>query len=226
MPNVKLIRQDLVQVHSQGTPLYKLHESGLLDQSHHPMAHRSDIARIGILWKQGGLYLDLDCIVLRPLHCLRNTVGLGDLLPNWAENGVITFDPGHPFLSYLMDHMIAEYKPDSYISLGPPTLSYALQDFCNRDDLPPDRPLNCHDNTTLVLQSSKAFYALSHLQLDVFYKEKSHPDEWSVLSQSYLTHVYNSGHGTPVPDGSFYSLLAREYCPITHQLSMIENGHF
>ena len=225
--NVKLIREDLVAVHSHGTPLWQLTESGSLDQSQFPMAHRSDVVRVAILWKRGGLYLDLDCIVLRPLHCLRNTVGLVDFfISNWAENGVITFDAGHPFLDHLMWYMNEEFKPDSYISLGPPTLSYALQDFCNRDDLPPNQPLHCHHNATIVLQSKNAFYALSQEQLKVFYKENPSPDEWSVLAESYLTHVYNAGHGTTVPEGSFYSLLAREYCPITHQMSFMESGHF
>jgi lactosylceramide 4-alpha-galactosyltransferase len=79
--NVKLIREDLLQ-HLRNTTLWRLYEKSLLSQSIHPLTHRSDAVRVAMLWKFGGIYLDLDCLVFRPLYCLQNTVGLVDFLPN------------------------------------------------------------------------------------------------------------------------------------------------
>lgn len=79
--NVKLVREDLIQ-HLRNTTLWRLHEKSLLSRSIHPLTHRSDAVRVAMLWKYGGLYLDLDCLVFRPLYCLQNTVGLVDFLPD------------------------------------------------------------------------------------------------------------------------------------------------
>jgi lactosylceramide 4-alpha-galactosyltransferase len=79
--NVKLVREDLLQ-HLRNTTLWRLYEKAQLSQSIHPLTHRSDAVRVAMLWKFGGLYLDLDCLVFRPLYCLQNTVGLVDFLPN------------------------------------------------------------------------------------------------------------------------------------------------
>lgn len=83
--NVKLVREDLLQ-HLSNTPLWRLHQKNQLNQSVHPLTHRSDAVRVAMLWKYGGLYLDLDCLVFRPLYCLKNTVGLVDFLPDCNNN--------------------------------------------------------------------------------------------------------------------------------------------
>lgn len=83
--NVKLVREDLLQ-HLRDTPLWRLQQQGRLNQSVHPLTHRSDAVRVAMLWKYGGVYLDLDCLVFRPLYCLKNTVGLVDFLPDCNYN--------------------------------------------------------------------------------------------------------------------------------------------
>ena len=94
------------------------------------MAHWSVALRVALIWKYGGLYLDLDVTVLHPLHCLQNTVGLVDYIPDWVENGVMTFEPGHKFVWFLMKYIVFTFKPEVYISLGPTTLTDAIKYFC------------------------------------------------------------------------------------------------
>ena len=78
LKNVNLIKEDLL-AHLKDTPLETLlkDQGGILD-SEFPLAQRSDLVRAAILWKYGGLYLDHDVIVYRPLYCLKNTIGLKD----------------------------------------------------------------------------------------------------------------------------------------------------
>lgn len=78
LKNVNLIKEDLL-AHLKDTPLETLLKDtgGILD-SEFPLAQRSDLVRAAILWKYGGLYLDHDVIVYRPLYCLKNTIGLKD----------------------------------------------------------------------------------------------------------------------------------------------------
>jgi lactosylceramide 4-alpha-galactosyltransferase len=60
--------------------------------------HASDIFRLATLYKFGGIYMDLDCLVMRPLTDLSNAVASEMLRPLIIANGVIIFDKGHPFL--------------------------------------------------------------------------------------------------------------------------------
>ena len=104
--NVKFVKEELAE-YTRDTPLWVLHENFHYNDSYYPVHHRSDAVRVAILWKYGGIYLDLDCMVFRPLHCLENTVGVNPQSDKeWVENGVMIFDAGHPFLHFLMRYVL------------------------------------------------------------------------------------------------------------------------
>ena len=108
--NIIVIRSRLAD-ELRGTYLWdRWYNSGRLKESQYPHIHLSDAIRVAILYKNGGIYLDLDCIVLRPINCLRNTAGYLKTLPSWIENGVMSFDQSHPFLNFLMKVMAQYYK--------------------------------------------------------------------------------------------------------------------
>ncbi|XP_032783038.2 lactosylceramide 4-alpha-galactosyltransferase-like [Daphnia magna] len=223
--NVWILRQNLLD-HLEGTPLWEFYRSGLLNKSITPLVHRSDAIRVALLWKNGGIYLDLDCIVMRPLDSLNNTVGtVRDFIPNWIENGVMAFNAGHPFLHFLMKSMVLAFRPDNYLSLGPSAVTEAILDFCDRDDLPANTLLLCSRNSSLFIQPPDSFYAIGSGRADVFYQQTTDLADWNKLKHSFLSHIYDSGSGRPVPPTSFYAQLARDYCPFTYRTSE-SNGSF
>ncbi|KAK4027619.1 hypothetical protein OUZ56_016667 [Daphnia magna] len=221
--NVKLVREDLLQ-HLRDTPLWRLQQQGRLNQSVHPLTHRSDAVRVAMLWKYGGVYLDLDCLVFRPLYCLKNTVGLVDFLPDWVENGVMAFEGGHPFLQFLMKYMVFAFKPEEYISLGPATLTDSIKYFCDRTEFPAEKILTCR-NSSIILQSPRAFYAINNRRQNAFYHPEADQSDFEDLRFSYLSHVYDAGNRPSVPDKSLYGLLAREFCPTTYSMALAD-GEF
>ena len=225
---MKIYREDLL-AYLEGTPLSPLVQSGALNSSysHHPLHHRSDLVRVAILWKHGGIYLDLDCIVLRSLDCLsNNTVGMSGWIKDWLENGVMAFTRRHPFLLYLMEYMVEEFKPENYMSIGPPTLSAAVLDFCDKDNLPVEGgSMSCSNGSAIHLEPHHSFYALDNKECNSFFDPIVNPNDLEALKLSYVSHIYNAGHGSIVPEDSLYSLLAREYCPITYEMALAE-GEF
>ena len=61
--------------------------------------HQSDVIRLEAMVKYGGIYHDLDVVILRPLdplYCYETT--LGEELPNWLCNGFIMAVPNATFL--------------------------------------------------------------------------------------------------------------------------------
>lgn len=96
--NIK-IRHVNLKRYTKNTPLEEWYLSGKLQNSHFPVSHASDILRYLSLWRYGGIYLDLDVVVMKEF---------GPLVPNFAgaessedvAAGVIGFDhqnTGHEF---------------------------------------------------------------------------------------------------------------------------------
>ncbi|KAG0576633.1 hypothetical protein KC19_5G095200 [Ceratodon purpureus] len=73
--------------------------------------HYTELLRLAALYKFGGLYMDMDMIVLRPLDSLHNTVGSeitasGELRLNGA---ILVFDKSSPFLKKCMEEFRNTY---------------------------------------------------------------------------------------------------------------------
>lgn len=68
-PNIHLRYLNLIEF-SKETPLEDFMTEGLLYESKFPIEHTSDILRMLILYKYGGLYLDLDVITLVPFNLI------------------------------------------------------------------------------------------------------------------------------------------------------------
>lgn len=85
-------------------------------------AHRSDFARMKLLLEQGGVYLDTDAYVLRPLHELYqheftiafdNIVNLDETKPKRMNNGVLLAAPNSSFLQ-LWQQEYQRFNPASF----------------------------------------------------------------------------------------------------------------
>jgi lactosylceramide 4-alpha-galactosyltransferase len=77
--------------------------------------HYSELLRLAALYKFGGVYLDTDMLVLRPLDSLRNTVGSeitsnGDLRLNGA---FLAFDKSNLFLKKCMEEFTRTFNASS-----------------------------------------------------------------------------------------------------------------
>ncbi|KAI5639061.1 glycosyltransferase sugar-binding region containing DXD motif domain-containing protein [Phthorimaea operculella] len=71
MPNIEFRRIN-VKDFVKGTPLEELFTGNKIIKSKHPVVHSSDILRIITLFKYGGLYLDLDFVVMKSFNSLPN----------------------------------------------------------------------------------------------------------------------------------------------------------
>lgn len=225
--NFRLVREDMIDYIKQ-TPLWTLIELGLLNRSISLFSQISDIVRVGLLWKQGGVYLDLDCIVLRPLDTLVNTVGLSEIIFNWVENGVMAFERRHPFLQYLMSTMLVKYEPHSFFSLGPIALSSAIQEFCYYEDkILNNMPMSCRWNVSMTLKSHQAFYALGGTDHQIFFKPANTTEfeKWfKLLNHSFVSHIYDAEEPKTIPENSLYGRLAQNFCPTAYAMAIQEGG--
>ncbi|EEC18888.1 lactosylceramide 4-alpha-galactosyltransferase, putative, partial [Ixodes scapularis] len=56
----------------EGTPLSSWNFSGAMRSSRYRVVHLADVLRLAVVYKYGGVYLDLDTVVLRSLEDLHN----------------------------------------------------------------------------------------------------------------------------------------------------------
>ncbi|XP_051139442.1 uncharacterized protein At4g19900 isoform X2 [Andrographis paniculata] len=82
-------------------------------QTKHYPTHYSELIRLAALYKYGGIYLDSDVIVLKPLPQLNNTVGYQDNLAGETLNGaVMAFDKYRYLKSFI--GMYKTLRPEVY----------------------------------------------------------------------------------------------------------------
>ncbi|CAE7320631.1 RH31, partial [Symbiodinium pilosum] len=72
-------------------------------------AEKSDILRLAIILRHGGLYVDVDFECLQPLGALHSRAsfycGLSNVGAVEVNNGLFAATPGHPLVSYLCDRL-------------------------------------------------------------------------------------------------------------------------
>lgn len=87
--NVRMIHHNFT-VMLQESPFRPLIETGRLQESRWSVVQISDAIRLLLLQEHGGIYLDFDNIIFRPLHCLHNVFSYLEEKPN-IENGILVY---------------------------------------------------------------------------------------------------------------------------------------
>ena len=104
-------------------PLYDSYEVGI---------KRADVIRLFILYKHGGVYMDLDFLCLRPFESLpylpdgMAVFGWQDHNNHIAANAFMAAPPGHPFIAFLISQLIHGDRRQVFTSTGPYFLTQAL----------------------------------------------------------------------------------------------------
>ncbi|XP_063240386.1 lactosylceramide 4-alpha-galactosyltransferase-like isoform X2 [Bacillus rossius redtenbacheri] len=93
------------------TPLEGWLELGELNGSVYPVAHASDVLRLVTLWKYGGLYLDIDMVLVRPLDDLGWNFAVAES-STLVGNSVLSFSArgiGHEFAEMCLKELAETY---------------------------------------------------------------------------------------------------------------------
>jgi len=99
-------------------------------------AAKADFFRYAVLLKKGGVYLDIDCKVQRPLRelILKNDAALlsPEKNPTWFVQWAMIYEAGHPFLQKTMEMMCDnirqnKFPHDVHKMTGPAVYSVAIR---------------------------------------------------------------------------------------------------
>ncbi|XP_077493768.1 lactosylceramide 4-alpha-galactosyltransferase-like isoform X2 [Amblyomma americanum] len=181
--------------------------------------HLSDALRLLILWRYGGVYADMDVLILRSFGKLRNVLAR-EHFPDLG-NSVMVFERKHPFLLRCLEEFSWTYKSHKWAHNGPRLLERVLAWFCPRNLLGKIPLVECSGVTVLP---SVSFYPVSYLEWQKAFFRNATVAVMRATTESYALHLWNSySRSAEVQRGSAYDVLRKALCPKTYALLKKQN---
>ncbi|XVF55114.1 hypothetical protein PTKIN_Ptkin06aG0010200 [Pterospermum kingtungense] len=196
-------------------------KSGNMDPGSVPLFnHLSDLLRLAVLYKYGGVYLDTDIILLKDLSGLRNAIGaqtINQVTKKWTRlNGaVMVFDIHHPVLLEFLKEYATTFNGDRWGHNGPYLVSRVLERLGD----------NSEHNITIF--QPKAFYPVDWIKItELFKKPETEADsKWAddtvddISRESFVVHLWNKrSRELKIEEGSVMARLIAEHCNICENI--------
>ncbi|EDV99385.1 lactosylceramide 4-alpha-galactosyltransferase [Drosophila grimshawi] len=214
--NIQL-RQLNLWSYAAGTPIEEWLKDGQLFRSSYLFSHISDFLRFLTLYRYGGIYLDMDVVMLRSME---------DVPPNFtgAESnthlaaGVMSLAPtgfGHEIAEACLRDFQQNFDGSDWGNNGPGVITRVAQHICGTKDI------------SLMLEDRKRCLGFKVFERNAFYavpwKHWRHFFEPQLLEQtlahtkdSYLVHVWNKHSkqlAIKVGSSTAYGKYAEQHCP-------------
>ncbi|XWS67216.1 hypothetical protein CRYUN_Cryun05aG0268900 [Craigia yunnanensis] len=190
-------------------------KSGKKDPGGIPLAQNlSNLMRLAVLYKYGGVYLDTDFIVLKSFIGLKNTIGaqsIDAVSKHWTRlnNAVLVFDMNHPLLFKFIEEFALTFDGNKWGHNGPYMVSRVVHRVEGRPGY----------NFTIL--PPMAFYPVDWIKIRSLFKmPKDRADSrWvqaklhQLNGQIYGVHLWNKQSSKlMVEEGSVIGILISEHC--------------
>ncbi|XVF76796.1 hypothetical protein PTKIN_Ptkin13bG0295700 [Pterospermum kingtungense] len=180
-----------------------------------PLAQNlSNLVRLAVLYKYGGVYLDTDFIVLNSFKGLKNTIGaqsIDTVSKNWTRlnNAVLVFDMNHPLLFKFIEEFALTFDGNKWGHNGPYMVSRVVHRVEGRPGY----------NFTIL--PPMAFYPVDWIRIGRLFNMPKDQTEsrWveaklhQLKGQAYGVHLWNKQSSKlVVEEGSVMGRLMSEHC--------------
>ncbi|KAJ4840436.1 hypothetical protein Tsubulata_030688 [Turnera subulata] len=176
----------------------------------------SNLIRLAVLHKYGGVYLDTDFIVLKSFAGLRNSIGAQStdtVSKKWSRlnNAVLVFDMNHPLLWKFMEEFASTFNGSKWGHNGPYLVSRVAEKLEGRPGY----------NFTVL--PPMAFYPVNWNRIGGFFKrpEDQEGSRWvrakllQLSGETYGVHLWNKQSSRfSIEEGSVMSRLIASHCVI------------
>ncbi|CAL5086076.1 unnamed protein product [Urochloa decumbens] len=178
--------------------------------------HYSELIRLAALYKYGGIYLDSDVIVLKPLTSLWNTIGAANHVPgNSSYSGaVLAFEKQSPLLLECLKEFYSTYDDTLLQWNGAELMTRVISNLSSRAD-------EDMGHLDAKLEPSATFYPISSADIVRYFQEpdnmveKAHHDATfaRIVNDSTTFHFWNGITSTLVPESnSLVEKILNRYC--------------
>lgn len=196
---------------------FKEMKSGNKDPGEIPLAQNlSNLIRLAVLYKYGGVYLDTDFIVLKNFKGLRNSIGAQSIDPvsmNWTRlnNAALIFDMNHPLLFKFIEEFALTFDGNKWGHNGPYLVSRVAARVAGRPG---------HNFTVLP---PMVFYPVSWTKIGGLFKKPNNQARlrWvnakllQLSGETYGVHLWNRQSSRfRIEEGSIMARLISDHCVI------------
>ncbi|XP_028554606.1 uncharacterized protein At4g19900 [Dendrobium catenatum] len=178
--------------------------------------HYSELVRLAALYKYGGVYLDSDLIVLKPLYSLRNSVCVDDQRggDSTYSGAVMAFERHSPFVKECLTEFFSTYDDTLLTWNGANLLTRVIKRLQRKGD-------KYWEELRINLISTHSIFPISSMDITRYFAVASEEPERvyheqlfrRILDESYTFHFWNGITSALVPElGSLTDKLLNEYC--------------
>ncbi|XP_031484987.1 uncharacterized protein LOC116254064 [Nymphaea colorata] len=201
-----------------GTPAelwFKELRKGNVDPGEIPLAQNlSNLLRIAVLYKFGGVYVDTDVIILRSFSSLRNSIGAQSMIAETGEwrrlnNAVLVFDKNHPLLFKFIQEFSLTFDGTKWGHNGPYLVSRVASRVAGRPGF----------NFTIL--PPMAFYPVDWSRIGGYFRQPATPaaSRWveaklvHLHQETYAIHLWNrQSNRIAIENGSIIHRLISDHC--------------
>ncbi|XP_061347725.1 uncharacterized protein LOC133293204 [Gastrolobium bilobum] len=192
--------------------------SGNKDPGHIPLSQNlSNLIRLAMLYKYGGVYMDTDMIVLKDFSELRNAVGaqsVDSVTKKWTRlNGAIMiFDINHPILLDFLQEFSATFDGNKWGHNGPYLVSRVIE------------RVGSTPGYNLTILPPKAFYPVDWLRIGRLFKKPENESESRLVEsklnelsegETFAVHLWNKrSRELAIEEGSVMARLISDHCVV------------
>lgn len=214
---------------AKGTPaeVFVRDELPYAKEGEHWYSHETDLLRLLILFKWGGIYMDTDIIVVRSLDDLpHNILGWESALN--MNGAFMKFEKGHSFLEACLRKFSNHYS-HAWAENGPLLLSRVWRQWSGKDN----KMLRKKSGSNLVESDvtaapSQAFYMFFYRTIVYKCFEDTSGGifnfHWRVLrNEAYVVHLYSkvtAGYGTrdKIKEGTLCKHILNSFCVLCNRI--------
>ncbi|KAJ0520838.1 putative lactosylceramide 4-alpha-galactosyltransferase [Helianthus annuus] len=191
-------------------------KNGNRDPGEIPLAQNlSNLIRLAVLYKYGGVYIDTDFIAMKDFSGLRNSIGAQSVstLGNWTRlnNAVLIFDKNHPLLYNFIEEFALTFDGNRWGYNGPYLVSRVVE-----------RGAGKMDKNFSVLPPA-AFYPVDWTRIGGLFRRPVNRGHmrWveakvvQLKESSYGVHLWNKqSRRLRIEEESIMARLVSEYCVV------------
>jgi lactosylceramide 4-alpha-galactosyltransferase len=154
--------------------------------------NQSNVLRALLLYTQGGIYMDTDILVTKPLDKLRNVIGMEFI--DKVNGAVLKFDQYNPFMADVLNNVFENFDPNIWGNNGPAAVTRTLFGTPKYSNCAHgNSTVPCDDVVTVLPQT--AFYPLywRDIEYTCFLDTSSNHTKRiaSIQASSYMVHTNN-----------------------------------
>ncbi|KAM3340493.1 lactosylceramide 4-alpha-galactosyltransferase [Capsicum galapagoense] len=192
-------------------------KNGRKDPGEIPLAQNlSNLIRLAVLYKYGGVYLDTDFIILKDFSRLRNSIGAQSISANgnWTRlnNAVLIFDKKHPLLYKFMEEFAFSFDGNKWGQNGPYLVSRVVERLMTSTQ---------KNQLNFTVLPPISFYPVDWIRIPGFFMKsntRSH-SRWieakllQLSGETYGVHLWNKQSSSmKIEQGSIIGRLISEHC--------------